>query len=351
MVRLFRKPKIEVTVNGNGIDNPNSGTIKKQRDIWTASLSYPNQSGKMFEYFQPQDIVRIYLGLDVLPSVPTFTGVSTQDEGENLKSFSFLGRLYAMQKDEVIIDDLNFNLDGYEVSQAIRKLLEVKAFSLTRIFHGTNPAVHVPPTFRYEKGETVYTVIKALRDMAVDTSDYSHLPRYYFLYEENDRLFFRKEPKLIDANSWFTLTGGDNLLNGIPESKTYGIINKQTVIGKDGVRATYESSHRMSVDGVFNGKTINDETLLSASECYYRARLEVENNKVRTINTSITALEMIEAIPNLSIVKILNAKNIVSGLHRVRDIDMVFGKGFNISTQIEKDVPVFGKEVSLLLPQ
>lgn len=348
MTRLFRKLKIEITVNGNGFDNPNSGNIKKQKDIWTASLSYPNPQGKMFEYFQTRDEVRIYLGLDELPSIPTFTGFLSADSGENLKSFSFHGRLSSANRDNVIIDN-NYNLDGMEVSQAIKTLIGLTDTNYTLKFTGTNPEVFVPSTFRYDKGENIYTLIKKLRDMAYDNVDYSQRLLYYFLYEEDDKLYFRKEPELIDENSWFTITGGDNLLSGKPKSKTYGVINKQTVIG-DGVKATYRSKHRIAVDGVLSGKTINNEKLKSAAECYEKARVEVENNKFKTINTNITALEMIDAVPGLTIIKIQNAKNIVNGLHRVRDINMSFGRGFQISSQLEKDIPAFGLEVFNILP-
>jgi len=349
MVRLLRKPKIEVTVNDSGFDNPNSGTIKKQREIWTASLVYPNPNGRLFEYFSSLDVIKIYLGLDELPDKPTFTGFVTSELGERTKQLALHGRLYSANKDSVIIDEYS-NLDGLEVSQAIYSLIDNLDISFTTRFNGTNPSVFVPDDFRYGRGIIVYSAIKQLRDMAYDDSEFGKRPLYYFLYEEGDKLFFRKEPELVEANSWFTLTGGDNLIKGEPKAKTYGVINKQTVIGKDGVRATYTSAHRMAVDGTFAGNPIYDDSLLSAAECYEKARVEVEENKFKTINTEITALEMIDAVPGLTIVEIQNSKNIVSGLHRAQDIDIRFGKGFSISTRIEKDIPVFGTEVALLLP-
>lgn len=349
MVRLFRKAKIEVTVNGNGFDNPSFGTIKKQKEIWTASLTYPNQQGKLFEYFSSRDVIRIYLGLDELPAEPTFTGFVTSESGDNARSLALHGRQYAAQKDDVIIDDYD-NLDGSEVSQAIKKLISLLDISFTEVFTGTNPEVFVTKDFRHDRGIVIYTAIKNLRNLAYDNTVFGKRPLYYFLYEEDDKIFFRKEPELIDENSWFTLTGGDNLIKGEPRAKTYGIINKQTAIGLNGVSATFESAHSIAVDGVFAGKTIYDETLLSSAECYERARVEVEENKYKTINTNITALEMIDAIPGLAIVKIENSKNIVTGLHRVRDIDIRYGRGFNVTTQIEKDIPVFGDEVASILP-
>ena len=350
MVRLLRKPKIEITVNDNGFDNPNSGTIKKQKEIWTASLVYPNPQGKLFEYFSNRDVVKVYLGLDELPDKPTFTGFVTSEKGDRVRNIALHGRLYSAQSDDVLITDYS-NLDGYEVSQAISKLLSLLDVSFTQVFTGTNPSVFVSKDFRYEKGVIVYSAIKALRNLAYDNILIGKRPLYYFLYEESNRLFFRKEPELLDANSWFTLTGGDNLIRGMPKAKTYGTINKQTVIGKDGVEDTFTSEHRIAVDGVFAGKTINDDDLLSSAECYEKARVEVEENKYKIINTNITALEMIDAIPGLTIVKIENSKNIVTGLHRVRDISISYGRGFNVTTQIEKDIPAYGDEVALVLPQ
>lgn len=350
MVRLLRKPKIEVTINDNGFDNPNSGTIKKQKEIWTGSLVYPNPQGRLFEYFSSKDVIKVYLGLEELPSEPTFTGTVTSENGDRVRSLALHGRLYSAQSDSVIIDAYD-NLDGYEVSQAIKKLIDSLDTSFTQVFTGTNPPVYVTKDLRNENGIVIYSAIKNLRNLAYDNTLVGKRPLYYMLYEEGNKLFFRKEPELIDSNSWFTLTGGDNLIKGEPRAKTYGVINKQTVIGKDGVKATFTSDHRIAVDGVFAGKTINDDNLLSSAECYERARVEVEENKYKTINTNITALEMIDAVPGLSIVTIKNSKNIVTGLHRVRDINISYGRGFSVTTQIEKDIPSYGREVALLLPQ
>jgi len=349
-MRLFRKPKIEITVNDSGFDNPTSGSIKKQKEIWTGQLVYPNKNGKLFEYFSGRDVIKVYLGLDELPDKPTFTGFVTSDKGENVKTLALHGRLYAAQKDDIIIDQYN-NQDGQEVSQAIRNLINLLDISFIQVFTGTDPQFYVPKTFRYESGSYIYPIIKALRDMAYDDTDFSHKPLKYFLYEEGEKLMFTKESKLLDENVWFNLVGGDNLIKGAPVSKTYGIINKQTVIGKDGVKETYKSENRILRDGTNAGKPLKNDKFLTAAECYQAARVLVRDNNIKIINTKITALELIDAVPGLTIVNISNAKNIQSGLHRVNDVNIRFGSRLSVDSTIEKDIPVFGSEVAQLLPQ
>lgn len=342
----FRKPKIEVTIDGNGFDNPSGGFIRKTAEIWTANLIWPNLHGKMFEYFLEGNIVRIYVGLDAIPDKPTFTGFVTTDSGDKKFEVNLHGRLHASKTNDVILDNFT-NLDGNELSQGIYKLFEdFVDVSFNKKFLGTKPAIYLDNDFRYENGAFVYDVVKALRDKAIDQSDFTHAPLRYVLYEEDTSLYFRKEPPLNDDTlAWWELIGSDNLFMTAPISKVFGIINRQTVIGKDGVRATYQFENTIAVGRVFAGKPIKDETLTTSAECYLKAREIVEKSKLKVVNTKITALELIEAIPRLSLVNIVNASNIKNGIHRIENVDIMFTGGFKVTAGIEKSYPLFGESV------
>lgn len=344
MSRIFFKPKIEVTVNDSGFDAPTGGSVKKTNEIWTGSLVYPDPGGKMFEYFSPSDVIKIYFGLDEVPDEPLFTGFVSSERGNLSKTFSLHGRQYAAQTDDVIIDQYS-NLDGMEVSRAIEYLFDLLDISFTKFFTGTDPPTFVNSDLRFPDGSYIYPVIQKIRNSAFDSTEPGKSPLKYFLYESDEKLYFRKEVEAVAGNSWFTLIGGDNLIKSDPIRKTFGVINKQTVVGLNGAKATYTSQNRVAVDRTFAGKPVKDETLLTSAQCYEKARQLVDDNQFSIINTKVSALELIEAIPGLTIAKIENSKNVINGYHRIKDVDIRFLRGLTVTANIEKDVPLFGSEV------
>ena len=119
--------------------------------------------------------------------------------------------------------------------------------------------------------------------------------------------------------------------------------------------STYTHEGRASIDGLLEGKPINDTSLLTEQQCNDAARAIVEANKLPVVNTRIQHPDLIDAIPEYSSVEIINAPNVIDGVYRVKRVAIDFSSGFSVKAEIEKPIPTFTEQVyeslaSLVVP-
>ena len=343
MLHSAYRTKFEVTINGSGFDKPTGGSISKTKEIPTANLTFANSRGKLFKHFNGRDVIRIYLGLDEIPDAPIFTGFLKTEQGRGTKKYSLVGRMNAAITDTTILTNTH-NLDGMEASEAIWNLVEGLDVDFTKRFTGTNPDKYITKEFRYEKGAFIYDIIKKIRDVvSIDGNVFK--PASYALYEIGDELHFEQVPDPGRHEATFQVLYGEDIVVTDPELHTDTIINKQTVIGKNGIIATYTDEQSIALDGVRAGKIINDKTLTTIGACYEQARFSVEQSKFVSTETTLSSPKLLDAMPFHSTVKIIGAPNIVEKNYLVTQNKVSFGSGLSVNTRIENQQPILGKSI------
>jgi len=352
------KFRIEVTVNGDGFDKPSGGKITKTREIPTATLTYPNPHGKFLYYFTPLDEIKIYVGLDRVPETPTFTGYFMSGDGEESHTLSLVGRQSKCQKEYTYITDTD-NSDGEEVARVIQAQLHACGFMLndSKPLKGTYPPFFIPNGYRKPEGITRYDLIKYARDLAyaidVDTGDillyhlYEHTNKYGV--DDQGQFIFDRQKPMVDGEEDMEMSYGVNLLKTQPTIKMTGVINRQTVFSKDGDMATFNLAHEQAMNGIIEGRpdSLNEGNF---EDAWNRARMLCMKNRAPSINTSITNVDLVDAVPYLSYVKIVDSPNLLSGFHRIMETMIDFTSGFKVICGLQKQPPILNKEiVSLLL--
>lgn len=346
--------KLEVTLNGSGFDLPSGGSIRKTLEMPTATLRYPNKFGSLFQRFSPRDVFRIYVGRDEVPDEPTFVGYPTENDGEVESTISLISRLHACETEYVYIDEYD-NYDGWEVSKVIEEqLLDSDIHAAPAQFgmlQGTNPAVFIPQGYRQDKGISRYQLMKFARDLAYDISVTTGEALTYHLSEQgNGNWLFTKQKPLIDGYEWWSFNYSANLLSTRPKVNALDIVNRQTCFTPAGEKVTFNLAHdqQLNIKGIHEGVPISMD-YGGVEEAYNRARFECLSKRAPSVNTSITHMDLIEAVPGISIVRITGAPNLIDGLHRVVGVGIDFSGGLKIVCDLEKSPPILSKEIIAML--
>lgn len=352
MVGSSHELKLEVTVNGSGFDLPSGGSITKTKEIPTAQLKYPNKDGKMFRYFTGRDIVRIYVGIDELPTEPNFVGYVASMSGTVRSELQLISRLHSLEKEYIFIDEFD-NYDGWEVARAIQKQLEDCDIDLTPTsdLKGTDPLTFIPSTYRQPTGITRYQLVKYARDLAYSYDESTGKLYNYMLYEHGDQNFvFEKQKEMKDGDEWNTFIYGDNLIASVPSIKQLGVVNRQVVIDKDGNRIDFNltQDQQLSINGIMEGAPIENKEA-NSNEAYMQARRECLSKRNPVVNTSIKDIRLIDTVPYLSFVKISGAPNLLDGHHRVVQTQINFSGGLKVGCNLERQIPLYGDELVSIL--
>jgi len=351
-LRLSRKLFIDVRLNGVSIDKPASGSITKSLEMPSATLVFPNRDGRYFQYFKPRDIIDIYVGTEDYPLYPTFTGYVTDASGDEAITMNLISRLSALEKEYIYLDDYT-NYDGWEVSAAMQEQLfrSDAAIDVLHKLQGTDPAFFVPSDYRKPDGVTRYQFLKFARDLAYAVSSETGEALTYHLYEHGRRDFkLLKQKPLVTGNEWWHFVYASNLIMSQPSVKTHGMVNRQTVFSKSGEKVVFDLAHpqQRSVFGLHEGQPIKLD-YGNEEDAYNRARVECLKNRSPSVTSTISAVDMLEAVPGVSIVRLSKAPNLLAGLHRVMDVRINFGNTLRVDCVLEKAPPVLSREIIAML--
>lgn len=349
MVKRYRKFKMDVTVNGSGFDNPSSINIDNEGELPTASMEFPEGAGSRYR-IQKTDVVRVYIGLDAVPEYATFTGYKDDERGLKGNEINLSGILKPAVRSFRTVDD-NANFDGQEISCAIETIKQsISALSwVTTYFEKTSPVVCVPKDTRYPTGVSNYELIKLFRDMAIDPSDPIHIGRYT-MFQHGDNLHFRKIPNPSTATPSITLSYGDSLLHAEQDSNESLSCNACRAYGKDGAYGYFANTHRVAVDGLREAQPVVDTTMLTDGECFETARATVLSNLQGGYGYTVRGHELLECIPNYSVIGITGAPYGLSDNYLLRSLHISAGKGqFDVSGNILTPSDVVSTALSQLL--
>ena len=335
------RTRVEITVNGSGFDQPLSGSIERTKEISSATLSFGNKSDRLFGYFQPTDIVEIYVGNNVVPDEPAFVGYPFEQSGKKRMELSLSGLLYPYTKRYMRVTDTD-NVDGYEISAAIRKIMGMIPTPLSLKILGTNPTSYISDKskLRFKEGVSLYDLLKKLRDSTSFFDAATQRDVGYVFFERNGVFHFRQIPIATEDNSAIDISYGNQIISVAPESTSVGLINRQTVIGKD-VEATYDNLHRQHVDGIKEGEILNDNTLTTVADCFDKAKRLCEQALFPVIRTKISSPQLIDAIPYFTVVNIINSSDTFSGANLITSTEITFDTGLEVNCSLERTPPLF----------
>jgi len=341
--------KVDVTVNGSGFDKPSRVDIKKDGDIPSCSLTFPGGSRSKYRVLK-SDLVEVYVGLGEIPDFPIFQGYLEDEAGIDDTRWNVLGPLVKANKEVIIVNDTN-NFDGQEITNAIGRVIA----SVTGLsgfgFHGerTDPLLVIPSGKRWAKGITKYDLIRQFREWAVDSSDPLNVRRYcMFSYDGN--IYFRKEPVIEDTTPMAQVTYGKDLISFNQYTKGKDAINRQKVIGSDGVYAEYSNAQRILIDGVREEKPISSSDIKTVAEALGIAREEVLKRLTDQNGLTVKSHLLLNAEPNVHVVEILDAPYGISGKYLVRELNISIGSdSFDVSASMNSPSDVLGASIKNLL--
>lgn len=349
MVATSMNAKVEITVNGSGFDTPSEVSYSNQGEIPTCNLVFPAGLNSRYRILR-SDIVRVFIGLDVVPEIPQFTGHLPEETGIVNTQMELVGSLNRAVNDKMFVTDYD-NFDGQEIGVAINTVFnDVSELSWMTILNEiTSPVVQVPDGLRFENGISKYDMMKQLRDLATDPLDPLLIKRYTF-FQHGDIFHFRKIPKPADTSPWVQLAYGDTLLRGEPISSTRFSYNKARVLGKDNVIGEFQNDHRITVDSLSEANIITDTDIPNAGEAYEVARANVLANMVNQTGLEVSSHLLLEAIPNLTVIEVTGAPFGLSDKYLVRSIDINVAEGlFNVNAKVNVPVDVLSDSMSQLL--
>jgi hypothetical protein len=351
---LNRSHKLKLQVFLNAIDITKyvtGGSITKGDEISTASIQLSNKSGQFYNYFRGRDIFYIYVGKDALPVVHNFSGYVVDCNGESSLELSLVGILNSCEKEYIYINDYD-NYSGFEVSRAIEKQLTDMDMAgyISKHIQGTNPSIFIPNDYRKPEGITRYDFIKFARNLAYSVNETTGEVLSYQLYCHGSTFHFLKQKPMVDGQQDWTFTYADNLITCLPTTKTLGIINRQTVFSKTGEKVVFDlvNDQRVAINGIMEGSPIKLD-YGTVEDAFNRARKECLMNRAPVVNTQISSLDLIDAIPNYSYVKIIGAPNMTNGLHRIVKTRIDFTGGLRVVCDLVKQQPVLSKEIMSLI--
>lgn len=349
MGSISKKAKIDVTVNGSGFDDPSQVTIVEEGEIPTCQLTFPGGSNSRYKITR-KDKIRVYVGLDDVPDYPTFVGHQADEFGFTTTRMELIGSLNRGIDDKRFVTDFD-NFDGQEISTAIATVFgEISELSwMSSFIEATNPTAKVPDGLRYENGVSKYDLLKQFRDLAVDPEDPLLMRRYTF-FQHGDQFQFRKIPLINSTTEWYETFYGDSLLGIDPQATSRFSFNKSRVKGKDGVLGEFQNDHRVNVDGLVEADILVDNEILSAGEAYEVARAGVLQNMQRQNGLEIRSFLLLEAIPNLTVIRIRDAPYGLSDRYLIQAKEISVAPGmFDVTAKVTTPVDVLSEVLSQLL--
>jgi len=334
--------KVEVTQNGNGFDNPITGSVQKRGNApSTANLTFPNLNGKFKDYFASNDVIRVYVGLDAIEPEPIITGFPVDDTGRSMFSIRLSDMLTRLNHSQAKIDDFN-NYDGVEAARAMQALVDDVDMSMysssidTSGICGTNPRVILAEDFRHKDYSTVWKMLQDINSRCWDTTEFPKTPLSYSFWMSDTKMNFRKKQRADEASAVYSFDTIDDILTSKPTRSLVPVINKCTVIGatyKDpatGIQKNYEGTytHQSSVDAQGEHHAIiKDQTLTNNWECEQKAARYVFSSKVRRVTSTIDVPNLMSGIPNITVISVDDSDYGIEGNHIVSELDISFGGG------------------------
>lgn len=315
---LRNEVEVEVTVNGSGFDNPSEIAITKGDDISDCKMSFPRGTkNKLLR----TDLVRVYIGLNGLPDIPTFIGYFDSDGGFFQNAVQLYGQLYRLTKDYIPISILN-NFDNYEISNAIYHILSGSVLSASpRILQRTSPQVFVPKDTSKDSAISRYDLIKALKDLAIDLTNPLTVQGYVF-FELNTSIYFRKISNPFTEYPHVTLYYGDSLLDMEPATEGFRAINRQQVFGKDQVYAIYSNAQRILMDGLREGEPIRDGTILTDAAAHAIAKGSVLSSLFDGHGLMANSHLLLDATPGVTLIGIEDAPFGIDDTYILRELNI-----------------------------
>lgn len=350
MLKRWKDVKVDVTVNGSGFDIPSELVLEDDGEIPLCNLIFPGGIRSRYKLTM-NDIIRVYIGLDELPDHPTFTGYMASESGIRNTMMECYGSLYKANREFVRILDTD-NLDGMEIGAAIRHLFSnVTELSwMSAQIQDTNPSVYVPADdLRYEKGISIYELMKELRDIAVNNLDQFHLGRYAF-FQHGDVFYFRPIPDPQNSTAWVKIAYGDTLLDVNQEGQSSYASNKVKVIGDDDVYAEYQNDHRIDVDGLLEITPISDTSIKSNGDAFEIARSKVLKDMIPEVPLVIDSPLLLEQIPNASVIEITGAPYGLSDNYLLKSKTITISEGmFQVTGTVSTPVDVVSETIAQVL--
>lgn len=334
--------KCEVMQNGNAIDNPTFGSIRKRPNSSSEGiLSFPNLKGSFTDYFASNDIIEVFLGLDVLEPVPIITGFPFELKGRTALTIRLADMMTIINRSQQKLDDFT-NYDGFEASLGVKNSVDGVDDSMyyktldTSGIQGTNPRVILGDDLRFKAYSSRLNVIEEIRTRCWDTSGYPEIPLTYTYWMDDDRFNFRKMQRTADASAVLSFNSIDHLLASRPSRTLAPIINKATVIGAEyedgvtGLKKNYEDTFSMASvvksQGEHHG-VFKDASLTNNWECKQKAARIVRASMTRQITTAVSMPNLLTAIPNVTVISVDDSDYGISGNNLVASLDIQFGGG------------------------
>lgn len=324
---------------------------RKTNSAAELTFTVSNKSGEYNYFFMPGNEIRLSYGIGQLPDSPQFTGFPVEVTGTTVKEITCIDYMGLLRYDYVKVDDTD-NYDGFEVSAAIKKIIEdMDGNELTVSKSGTYPRVFITEAdkIRYDGYENRLKVIADLNDLCYDetySSSYAYHPLPYFFYVDGTTFYHVKQPYVPDTDPALTVTYADNLLESEPEYTIDYLCNKCTFLGAEyedttGVKRKYEGSHT-DTSHKSNMRLFHvvkeDDTLESDGACKAAAIRYVQENRALKVRSSLWHNSGFDLVPGKSVIEIessrygLNGKYLCVGVN-VNCSQGMFDTTFELSSQ------------------
>lgn len=349
--------KYDVTVEGTVLTSPNSITINRRANVpATATMQFTNKNGKYTDYFGSTDLFTVDIGLDGDPRF-AFLGYPIDMSGRSILTIQLADMMSIINRAKTQIWKYD-NFDGWEASQAIRKLIEdvnlspfSQNFDLTGI-KGTNPRVILDDTLRYVDFASNLDIIKAIRDMCWDRTEDPKIPLGYTMWQRENRFHFKKLQRIDEAIPVIEYPSVDSLLSSRPSKSIMPLINKVTVLGAE--YKDLKTDDKKRYKGVFthassiaafgeNHQVYTDNALTTHWQCKSKAERIGVASMVRVITSRIEVPELYEAVPNLTVLYVNDSKYGLKGNHIVSEVTVQIGGGTRCSITLNNVEPYMTK--------
>jgi hypothetical protein len=146
------------------------------------------------------------------------------------------------------------------------------------------------------------------------------------------------------------LAYGDSLLSVDPDSTSRQLTNAVKVFGKDDAYAYFSNTHRVAMDTLREDEPIDDDTILTDGEAFEVARAHVLSGLSNRIGYVIKSHELLECLPNVSVIGITGAPYGISGNYLLKTLNITASPGqFEVAGKISSPVDVVSEVLSKLL--
>ena len=348
--------KTTITLDGNTIANPISGSIRKITNKSSiCDLTYPNKNGLMTHYIKWNGVIKVYLGLDATEGSPVFTGIPFAKKGRETITYSFTDLFgYLNRAKDIKVDDYS-NFDGVEAGQSIIEVISGADYSMFNVslstdgIQGTNPVVTLDNTLRFTSYTSRYGLIRNINDRCWDISAYPKEPEPYILYMRNNVLHHEKQTRLADATPIDTIATADNMLTSAPSWDITKLINKQVVFGnsyEDGYErkrlyeGTADDDSTIKQFGVCCGSPVTDKSLTNDGDCISKAERIIEANKDVVVRATISTVGGFTFIPGKDYITVTDSNYGIEGIHRIAEVRYNFGKDTFTKITLDNTRPI-----------